>query len=99
MLDPAEVDFTFTTPAMFHDVESGSEIYIDPAAARGRLSAPVRRARRPRSSDRAWTWASNIDSITTDRPLELVLFDLLKARMSRGRRAGARVAPGRGGAR
>ena len=26
--------FTFTTPAMFHDVESGREIYVDPAAAR-----------------------------------------------------------------
>ena len=34
VLDPAEVSFTFTTPAMFHDVESGREIYIDPSAAR-----------------------------------------------------------------
>ena len=34
VLDPAEVNFTFTTPAMFHDVESGKELYIDPAAAR-----------------------------------------------------------------
>ena len=39
------------------------------------------------------------ESITTDRPLELVLFDLLKARMHRGRRPGRRIAPGRGGAR
>ena len=39
------------------------------------------------------------ESITTDRPLELVLFDLLKARMRRGRRPGRRIAPGRGGAR
>jgi len=34
VLDPAEVEFPFTTPAMFHDVESGREIYIDPTAAR-----------------------------------------------------------------
>ena len=34
VLDPAEVNFTFTAPAMFHDVESGREIYIDPTAAR-----------------------------------------------------------------
>src|SRR5580658_5296116 len=33
VLDPAEVQFSFTTPAMFLDVESGREIYIDPAAA------------------------------------------------------------------
>ncbi len=39
------------------------------------------------------------EPITTDRPLELVLFDLLKARMRRGRRPGRRIAPGRGGAR
>ena len=59
VLDPAEVDFPFTTPAMFHDVESGKEIYIDPTAARAGLSAPVRRARRRRSSGRASTWGSN----------------------------------------
>ncbi len=37
------------------------------------------------------------ESITTDRPLELVLFDLLKARMRRGRRPGrrSRRRPGR----
>jgi hypothetical protein len=37
--------------------------------------------------------------VTTDRPLELVLFDLLKARIRRGRQPGRRNAPGRGGAR
>src|SRR4051794_25319078 len=34
VLDPAERLFGFTTPAMFHDVESGREIYIDPDGAR-----------------------------------------------------------------
>src|SRR4051794_17264523 len=34
VLDPAERQFGFTTPAMFHDVESGREIYIDPDGAR-----------------------------------------------------------------
>ncbi len=34
VLDPAEVGFTFSLPAMFQDVESGRELYIDPAAAK-----------------------------------------------------------------
>src|SRR5581483_11939960 len=34
VLDPAEAQFTFESPAMFHDVESGRELYIDPTAAK-----------------------------------------------------------------
>src|SRR4051794_1177388 len=29
ILDPAELEFPFATPAMFHDVESGRELYVD----------------------------------------------------------------------
>jgi uncharacterized protein (DUF58 family) len=97
-LDPAEVQFPFTTPAMFHDVESGREIYVDPSTARQdylrRFAIHATQIER-----------SCVDlgieyvPITTDRPLELVLFDLLKARMRRGRRPGRRFAPTRGGAR
>src|SRR3954469_3391417 len=35
VLDPAEVDFSFDRPAMFFDMESGRNLYVDPAAARG----------------------------------------------------------------
>jgi uncharacterized protein (DUF58 family) len=97
MLDPVEKAFDFTTPAMFHDVESGREIYIDPHAAREEY---LRRF----AAHAALIEHSCVDlgieyqSITIDRPLELVLFDLLKARMRRGRRPGRRIAPGRGGA-
>src|SRR5262245_11877165 len=34
VLDPAEMDFSFTAPAMFLDVESGRELYIDPGEAK-----------------------------------------------------------------
>jgi uncharacterized protein (DUF58 family) len=98
VLDPAEVGFGFTAPAMFHDVESGREIYIDPSAARGEY---LRRfAAHADLIERSCVdLGIEYQSISTDRPLELVLFDLLKARMRRGRRPGRRVAPGRGGAR
>jgi uncharacterized protein (DUF58 family) len=98
VLDPQEAQFAFATPAMFHDVESGREIYIDPAAARDDY---LRRfAAHAASIERSCVdLGIEYQPITTDRPLELVLFDLLKARMRRGRRAGRKVASGRGGAR
>ena len=97
-LDPAEVNFSFTTPAMFHDVESGKEIYIDPTAAReGYLRKFAAHAAQIERS--CVDLGIEYESLTTDRPLELVLFDLLKARMRRFRRPGRRVAASRGGAR
>jgi uncharacterized protein (DUF58 family) len=89
VLDPAEVAFSFDVPAMFHDVESGRELYIDPAAARagyldrfGKHAAELERACADQGID--------FQAITTDRPLELMLFDLLKARLRRAGRPGRR---------
>jgi uncharacterized protein (DUF58 family) len=97
VLDPAEVQFTFATPAMFRDVESGQELYIDPSQARDdylrRFAAHARELERS-----CVDLGIEFETITTDRPLELVLFDLLKARMRRGRRPGrrSRSQPGQG---
>jgi uncharacterized protein (DUF58 family) len=98
VLDPAEVSFSFSTAAMFQDVESGRELYIDPVAARQEYlrrfalhAAEIERS--------CLDLGIEYRTLTSDRPLELVLFDLLKARMRRGRRPGRRTAPGRGGAR
>ena len=95
VLDPAEVEFTFATPAMFLDVESGRELYIDPDAARAEY---LRRfAAHAAEIERACVdLGIEYEPITTDRPLELVLFDLLKARMRRGRRPGRRARRGTG---
>jgi uncharacterized protein (DUF58 family) len=98
ILDPAELKFSFTAPAMFHDVESGREIYVDPSVARGEY---LRRfAAHAEEIERSCVdLGIEYEAITTDRPLELVLFDLIKARMRRGRRPGRRIAQVRGGAR
>jgi uncharacterized protein (DUF58 family) len=97
VLDPAEVKFGFDTPAMFLDVESGRELYVDPALARADY---LRRfAAHAAEVERACVdLGVEYSAVTTDRPLELVLFDFLRARMRRGRRPGHRTAPGRGGA-
>ena len=99
VLDPAEVSFSFDKAAMFKDVESGREIYIDPSAARaeylkrfGAHAAEVRRA--------CVDLGVEYQQITTDQPMELMLFDLIKARMRRGKHAGRTSAPAqRGGAK
>jgi uncharacterized protein (DUF58 family) len=98
ILDPAEVHFAFETPAMFQDVESGRELYIDPTEAK---SSYLRRfAAHAALIERACVdLGIEYVQISTDRPLELVLFDLLKARMRRSRRPGRRSAPAKGGAR
>mgnify|MGYP001095309084 CR=1 FL=1 len=98
VLDPAEVGFNFDAPAMFQDVETGRELYVDPNAARAgyleRFAAHAAEVERI-CTDLGFVF----QPITTDSPLELVLFDVLKARMRRsdgpGRRAGIGGGAGR----
>ena len=93
VLDPAEIDFEFADPRMFHDLETGRQLYIDPAAAR----AEYRRRFDEHATElnRACIdLGIDFAECRTDRPLELALFDLIRAMMRRGRRA-ARRAPGR----
>jgi uncharacterized protein (DUF58 family) len=94
VLDPAEIDFSFTNPAMFHDLESGRRVYIDPQAARAQYlerfqahASQLEKACRDAGAD--------FVPCPTDRPLELSLFDLLRTRMRRGRRPRRRPGVGR----
>jgi uncharacterized protein (DUF58 family) len=97
ILDPAEQSFPFAGPAMFRDVESGRAMYVDPAA--GREEYLRRFAAHAKEIDRACAdLGIELLTMTTDRPLELVLFDLLKARMRRARLPGRR-SPAAGGRR
>lgn len=97
VLDPQEEHFNFTTPAMFKDAETGEERFIDPRTAaseyRERFTAHAAEVRQACVGAGA-----DFEQVTTDRSLELVLFDLLRARLRRGRLPGRR-APGRGGGR
>lgn len=84
VLDPSEFTFPFTNPGMFHDLESGRKIYIDPQAARERYLEGFNR-----HADGLKKVCSDLGVefvvCPTDRPLELSLFDLLRARMDQGR--------------
>ncbi len=85
VLDPAEIDFQFEKPAMFVDLESGRDLYVDPAAARqqylnnfSKHAEAIERSCRDLGIDH--------HLISTRRPLELALFDFLKARSHGGRK-------------
>ena len=84
VLDPAELSFDFAKAALFRDLESGRELYIDPAAVR----ADYRRHFDAHCQAVEATCAKLgivLRRLTTDQPLELALFDFLRERMNRGK--------------
>ncbi len=96
VLDPEEVNFEFGSPAMFLDQESGKQIYVDPSAAR---SEYLRRfqAHAELIAKSCSELGVEYSTMTTARPLELVLFDLVRARGRSGALRGRRSALHRGG--
>ncbi len=89
ILDPAELDFPFDQPAMFHDLESGRELYIDPQSAKAtyRSKFNAHKAELQQACDRQ---GIVLYELRTDEPVERSLFDLLSARM-RSRRTTRRA--------
>ena len=98
ILDPAELTFPFENAAMFRDMESGRELFIEPTTAMAEYQRRFNdHARQLQSS--CLDLAVDLETITTEEPLERVLFDLLKARMRRGRQPLRQTAITRGGSR
>ncbi len=93
VLDPRELDFRFDKPAMFHDKESGRNVYIDPESAREQYLGEFR--------EHAGAIAKicknlgiDLHQMSTDQPLEMILFDLLTDRLKRGRSSVRQNGPG-----
>ena len=78
-LDRAELDFTFEKATHFRDAETGRDLYVDPAAARkgylAKLNAHLDALRAICDRNRI-----EYRLIPTDQPLELALFDFVRAR-------------------
>jgi uncharacterized protein (DUF58 family) len=93
VLDPAELSFDFDSPALFHDIESGRDRYVDPAAAQ----AEYKRRLNEHLDKVAFICRSlGIDYhlFATDRPFDLALLEFLQDRMGRKkqvRRRGALI--------
>jgi uncharacterized protein (DUF58 family) len=92
VLDPAEIDFPFGEEAMFFDLETGRELYVDPRAARQRYQ---QRFAEHAAGLKGACSRLGIDlyDLPTDRPLDMALFDLLSGRMRRGRQVARRHGP------
>ncbi len=84
VLDPAEVEFGFAESAVFHDLESGREMYVDPQTVRAEY---LRRFGEHAGAISRTCLRLGVDlySLTTNGPLELALFDFLNSRLRRGR--------------
>lgn len=85
VLDPAEAQFEFADAAVFEDVESGRKLYVDPATVRKSYLGKLREhcvAAQSACEKRGIGYVQ----LTTDRPLEIALFDFLRQRMERGKR-------------
>ncbi|MCS1413004.1 MAG: hypothetical protein M2R46_00716 [Verrucomicrobia subdivision 3 bacterium] len=84
LLDPAERRFTFDQANFFQDVESGKEVYVDPNQAR---KGYLERLEKHLATVESICNKNGIGYhfLTTEQPLELQLFDFLKARMSRSK--------------
>jgi uncharacterized protein (DUF58 family) len=84
VLDPMELSLRFEQPALFEDMESGKDIYVDPElvrkAYREGLDAHIERIRQA-----CETLGVEYRQLTTDQPLELALFEFLSSRMEEGR--------------
>lgn len=79
VLDPAEVTLNFDRPALFHDVESGREVYVDPVATRrdyqARLESHLAEIRRVCAG-----LGIEYRLAVTDQPLESSLGEFLRSR-------------------
>ena len=83
-LDPVELSFEFQEESLFFDMESGRELYVDPQAVRASYQQKF-----AKHAEQLTRVCSNLGmdfyQLTTDQPLDRALFDLLNARMRRGR--------------
>jgi uncharacterized protein (DUF58 family) len=78
-LDPAELTLNFERPALFHDLESGREVYVDPAATRREYQ---RRLEAHQAQIRQVCDRLGIEyrPTSTDQPLEVSLGEFLRSR-------------------
>ncbi len=88
VLDPAEVDFNLDKTAVYVDVETGEEKFLDPTTARDDYLSKFNE-HQERLRLICEKLGIGYRMIRTDQPFEVALFDFLKSRMARGGSGGA----------
>ncbi|MEQ1860278.1 MAG: DUF58 domain-containing protein [Chthoniobacteraceae bacterium] len=91
VLDPAELEFDFSAAARFEDLETGRDIFLEPATARADYQ---RRLGEHLDAVKATCQRLGITHVqlSTAQPLELALFDFMNARAHRGKLVRRRAA-------
>jgi uncharacterized protein (DUF58 family) len=91
VLDPQELNFSGLEPTLFEDAETGRAVYVDPLLARKDYQ---RRLESHYVTLRSICQRLGVAfyRLSTEHPLELALFDFLRERMQRKKRAGRNVA-------
>ena len=85
VLDPAELTFAFEKPAMFVDLETGRDLYIDPGLAREKYLENFAQHSRAVQGV-CQELGVEFHEMATSRPLELAMFDFVQSRMHARRR-------------
>jgi uncharacterized protein (DUF58 family) len=84
VLDPVELDFPFTDPSAFEDLESGDQLPVVPEAFGDRYRALVK-AHVDELSQRSATQGMDYQMLPTSLPLDFALFQFLSFRDGRTR--------------
>jgi uncharacterized protein (DUF58 family) len=93
ILDPAELDFDFDSPALFQDLETQRNIYVDPFDAQTSYKRRLER-HLAKTESICRTLAIDYHLFATDRPFDLALLDFLHDRMHRRKRLRRRARQG-----
>ena len=91
VLDPAELDFPFEQAARFEDLETGRDLFLDPATARRDYQQKLGTHLEAVQAICQRLGVTHVQ-LSTTQPLELSLFDFLKARANRAKIVRRRVA-------
>jgi len=85
VLDPAELKFDFNSPALFQDIETGRNMYVNPSDA---LTGYKHKLEKHLAVAQSICQNLGIDYhlFPTDRPFDLALLDFLQDRMRRRKR-------------
>ncbi|MCA9140146.1 MAG: DUF58 domain-containing protein [Planctomycetales bacterium] len=83
-IDPAEIELGISDPAMVLDVETGRQIYVDPATAKANYTKRFNDHRRQIESICESTGVGYYE-LMTDKPLDLALASLINARNRLGK--------------
>ncbi|HEY2342468.1 MAG TPA: DUF58 domain-containing protein [Chthoniobacteraceae bacterium] len=83
-IDPVELNLAFDGPSRFVDLETDRDLFLDPELARADYQRRFE-AHNARVRSIVERLGITLQTLVTDRPLELALFDFLRMRRERGK--------------